>query len=177
MANWCENIFIVKGERKELKSFKSLFSGYPAKWDDGYERGQIKEKKPCFNALYPVPDQVVNQGYSEAGYEWCINHWGVKADIYDMDIGIREENFLEYCFDTPWNPPLKWVEFVSRLFPTLEFEIIYQEDGMCFCGKAVFVDGEEVESEFYQYGEEAYIHFLKKYFGKETVEMILEGLE
>lgn len=196
MANWCENILIVKGEKEDLKGFKKQFNGYPVIWPpEGSEAhgktqeevGELIRKKkeeilkrgprPSFNALYPVPKFIISQGYDRLGYNWCNKNWGVKSDIYYMDIGIREEDdFIEYYFDTPWNPPEKWVENVSKMFPQLIFEIIYQEDGMCFCGRTVYEKGEKLESEYYQYGDEEYIPFMKKHFGEESLEFILENL-
>jgi len=83
MPNWCENRLIVSGEPKRLKEFDEAFKGRPALWPlQEYEklgkteeeqielemkyRKEWEEREPvyCFNALYPVPDEVLKVGYS-----------------------------------------------------------------------------------------------------------------
>lgn len=144
MPNWCFNHLTVKGDSKELKRFK--------------KEVETKETKLSFAVHFPEPDytkvkvkptfpdirkeEFVNP--SEAWWDWRIQNWGTKWDVREVEL-TEEDDELFYSFETAWSPPLGWLEHTVKLFPKLEFELKYEEDGMGFAGKAkakgdVFID-------------------------------------
>jgi len=48
---------------------------------------------------------------------------------------------LEYYFDTAWSPPSAFVKAASAKFPTLLFELEFEEPGMVFRGSEKFSEG------------------------------------
>jgi hypothetical protein len=115
MPNWCNNELTIEGE--DLSAFDKAFYEKPADWT----LSEIEEKfmpktdteledSYCLNALYPVPQEVLDIGYSRMdkytgedspfatidrlfnpngykdGYDWCISHWGVKWDLDYVEI-------------------------------------------------------------------------------------------
>ncbi len=142
MPNWVENILTIRGPR--VREFMMACAGYSPIYssDGGKEEIIIRllngdfYGKFKFNALVPVPENVLQQGYSEAGYYWQIDNWGTKWDIDDEDI-FEYHIGIEYAcigFCTAWSPPLSWLKKVSELYPDLHFELKYVEMGCFFAG-------------------------------------------
>lgn len=77
-------------------------------------------------------------------YDWRIGHWGCKWDV-QAELVRDEPRKLEYIFDSPWSPPINWLERVSIDFPKLRFKIKYEEEGMGFRGITWFTKGEMKE--------------------------------
>jgi len=111
-----------------------------------------------FHALYPVPDDVRRFPYDDTrakevgervgcvraygGYNWEQQHWGCKWGASEPELQCEEDSFLSYSFDTPWGPPMEFLKKVSEDWPTLSFEVEYEEPGMGFAGKTEFENGE-----------------------------------
>lgn len=119
MPNWCDNTLSVRGRADKLNEFIQAFRGFPVDWDNDSsglldkdpvaqyvsmlveKKKKEREKKETFNALVPIPKEIINKGYSNAyteigaigfdqylnsevdGYTWCVKNWGTKWDIYD----------------------------------------------------------------------------------------------
>jgi hypothetical protein len=108
MPNWCNNSLFVIGTKEVVSRFTEAFKGFPAffKGENKEEyRKRCSEPKECFNALYPVPQDVLERGYDGGirlgvlgfsqvlngnaeppkeldGYHWCIFNWDTKWDVY-----------------------------------------------------------------------------------------------
>ena len=119
-----------------------------------------------FHALFPVPDEIRKLPYdcnrakemaetlglevTQGGYSWENENWGCKWGASESSLFDEEKNFLHYGFDTPWGPPIAFLEKVAKDWPELTFEIKFSEPGMNFEGKAIFEDGEEVYHECWE---------------------------
>lgn len=113
------------------------------------------EKTCCFNALYPVPDEIRRKGYdprknrssiatmeekSESGYRWQVDNWGTKWEMIEPVIFEESDKYAVYEFSTAWNIPEEWLLFISSQYPSLIFGIAYENDGG-FLGVSHFVKG------------------------------------
>jgi len=178
MPNWCENIFVVRGKAKLLAEFDEAFKGLPAKWaddndSDPFKGNYVQRENPnyCFNALYPVPEEIIKAGYSAAGYEWCWEYWGTKWDIYsprEHDVYAEknpESRYIKYYFDTAWSPPLQWLEKVAADWPGLEFELYYYEPGVGFAGVAWFAGGSLNRDYYIEPDHPDWKDFVSEHFG------------
>jgi hypothetical protein len=85
-------------------------------------------------------------GYNQGGYDWCIENWGVKWNVGEMEEGYVQDNFAQFVFDTPWGPPEPVIRALSEKFPECQFSIEYYEGGMGFCGEFTYKAGEQVSS-------------------------------
>ena len=185
MPNWAENVLYVRGEEDELLAFDEAFKGKPAnwppsefelirmtgtdeekrkKWKEDYEK---LEPSYCFNALMPVPEEVLEKGFSGKrpeeyglfdgindpdkwydGYTWCITHWGTKWDVYGnvtCDHAWNGDDFpysmLCYRFATAWGPPMQFLSHVAGLFKNLRFIECYAEPGCGGYGQVDWIAG------------------------------------
>jgi len=155
MPNWCYNTLTITGSSEKLKEFSAKAYGH----DQSYTKGPIDAEEKDKNLLslhrlYPVPKEVLEAGYNaptgvkpleyfnEAyGYGWEALNWGCKWGACDVERETLSERTLEYNFSTPWAPPIKAFEHISRKWPELHFELEYEELGNEFEGKAIFKGG------------------------------------
>ena len=200
MPNWCDNTLTISGASEKLKEFKDVFKGSPVKWSkedpaniDGilfeYDKIQKEQEKTiCFNALVPVPKEMIEIGYSDRGnssqlstfeylnsasdgYTWCIKNWGTKWDIDSDAIDIiEEENKISYCFETAWSPCVPFVIAVSKKFPDLNFSLSYCEMGIGFAGQIVLINGEIASEIEYDSTDSGYEDFIYNGLGYERMD-------
>ena len=205
MPNWVFNILRVKGSPREIKRFDDAFKGKPPQWPlQGFEKYGLtneevaekimKEKREyealekdyCFNALFPVPDHILEVGFdggnfrrelsfqevveasrnpskSFDGYSWCNANWGTKWDVYGGVKAEIGEDVATYTFDTAWSPPIGVFLYASRGFQ-LEFEILFKEELIESAGRLRILNGLLLEEEFYDPCEdkEAMIKFVEE---------------
>jgi len=129
---------------------KALFESLP-------EQGEASVFS--FHALYPVPDEVRKLPYDssmaqkvadsmgltgriDSGYNWESSNWGCKWGASEPQLQDVGDTYLQYSFETPWGPPMEFLTKISKDWPTLSFEVEYEEPGMGFAGRSVFDDGE-----------------------------------
>ena len=208
MPNWCQNRLVVRGDEQRVKEFDQAFRGRPALFPpqefelqgrtmedvaaEQKKKWEATEPSYCFNALYPVPEEVLKVGYSADrksgktmdelmrdlfdpekwvdGYSWCVSHYGTKWDIFgNVHYAEVEDGLAEYDFDTAWSPPCPWLEKVSRDWPDLSFELVYYEGGIGFAGWFVCEDGEVVDDTQVE-GRDALQEFVLDAFGFDPYE-------
>ena len=129
MPNWCENsLTITCKTEQDANELKDKLQGYEVDWYyDGYEQAELESdimsdlldnvysppnfKKYiqthstdlAFDNIIPIPMDVIAQGYSIAGYDWCTINWGTK---WEPDVQFEQNGKeLYYSFDTAWSPP------------------------------------------------------------------------
>jgi len=144
------NVLHITGNDKELKRLKNNFKGKPAfmtskgeiysEIDDTQESIELKKnwfknlkEVFTFNALVPMPDNVILQHYYER-IDWMKANWGVEEDIYDIleeeetiildEISDYEHEYRFYISDG--NPfPEKLIRKLSEEYSVLDFWIAY----------------------------------------------------
>jgi hypothetical protein len=101
MPNWCQDKLIISGKVKDLKRFRDNFKGKPANWElqefdlwnltDDQKAEAIKKNEEeyanmeptyCFNALYPVPKEILEIGFDGQFY-WLPK---IKQQIISKEI-------------------------------------------------------------------------------------------
>jgi hypothetical protein len=138
----------VEGNRKQLKEFKVTVR---ERTDDG-------DVLPLsLSKLHPLPkelegtqsptektnDELIKKYGSDNWYDWYIKNWGTKWDVgISSSIVSQSADQIKYHFNSAWSPPIAWLEFVSVLYPKLEFILDYEEGGMAFAGTASVINGE-----------------------------------
>ena len=147
MPNWCLNTLTVSGSEKELREFLDAVTN-----DDGFfdfERvvSSVDSKKSFLKKQYPGRDisdwneSLEQEWFNDIGYDWRIEHWGVKWNIDSSEIRFEmEEDSLTASFDTPYNPPREIMIALHKKFPKLRFELFYEEPLGGFGGSIVATD-------------------------------------
>lgn len=170
MPNWCTNHLSVYGKDDDMKAFLNAI-----KSDDSYA---------LLENLYPTPDELnigdvpfhanetmkaLKEKYGYASwYDWRIDNWGCKWPENDLfvsspyEIVGDEHGLISFQFETPWSPPVDAFNKICQDYPTLLFCLYYEEEGMGFCGKNIWCNGElqeEHESEIVRsYFDEEYLY-------------------
>ncbi len=135
MPNWCHNQLTISGPAEDVQRFKEKAVGH-SPWLRAEEVGPQEPDLLNFHSLCPVPEELVKQGYGEAGYRWERENWGCKWGARETQILDEWNGAILYQFDTAWVPPLEFIEHVSKDWPQLAFELDYTEGGMGFKGMA-----------------------------------------
>mgnify|MGYP003147422123 FL=1 len=147
--------------REELKKFveenifkKKIYD------EDGNVTGEQDEYELTFQGSVPRPkslditspartdeekriaeDNLKKYGHKN-WYDWNIDNWGCKWDAnchsVEDDSGYGE---VHIHFETPWCPPLEWLEKVSARYPTLQFDMNVEEESNAFIGNPIAQGG------------------------------------
>ena len=73
-------------------------------------------------------------------YDWCVENWGTKWDIFDVYHASLDGDTLTVCFTTAWSPPVSALQKATAAY-NLEWELYWIEEGVCETGLAKgFVD-------------------------------------
>lgn len=159
MPNWCENSLTITGPKNVINEFvlrakinnPPRYKEKPGFINDISDDEQEEENELLnFNSLYPVPQNILNQGYSMAGYNWEIKNWGCKWGACDTQFMQISDTKVVYNFESAWNPPIPFLIKVSKNFSELKFNLKYKEPGMGFSGKAVIENGKIIDEIFKQ---------------------------
>lgn len=157
MPNHCENrvIFFADNEARLKEVAEKLNGVEPGYFEEALgRRGEGQTSKFSFHALIPVPDEVLDKKYADAGYDWQREHWGVKWGAYDIYPEVIQETpdgfSLSYSFYTAWRDPSGIIRILPEIFPDVDFDWSYSETGMMFFGAHRYrTESPEIIEEFY----------------------------
>jgi|SRR3972149_1450363 len=145
MPNWCENTLKVTGSREALDEFKKRAA---SRHRDG--NGHNRRVALSFNRFVRMPRKLrytTSPQDTPNWYDWSLLNWGTKWDLADVRLSRKKDGTeLLYEFDTAWSPPTQWLESVVKKYPSLTFELNFEEPGMGFAGILVGDGGEIVEN-------------------------------
>lgn len=146
MPNWCYNgLHVHHADPKMIDKFvkglsKGLFNTfipYPEKYKKLDEKAKAHNKKT---------GEYIKDGFNQGGYEWCVENWGTKWDVFldKGDIGIRDKNNLRFGFQSAWAPPVPFYDKLVEL--GFKVEADYEEGGAGFIG--VYKEGQDKSCDF-----------------------------
>jgi len=154
MPNWCNNYLRVDGPVEDVTRFREEVK---SKDSEGNET--------CLSFEKHVP----MEGPDEDWYNEHCDKWGTKWDACEPEIinDEPEKGYLSYSFQTAWAPPCPWLMKVVELFPTLNFEMDYEEPGCVIYGVSTgsegkFSDREMSHAEYLMEYNEEYTELVKK---------------
>ena len=147
MPNWCYNRITVYGneQTEKIKEVEKIFES-KTPFNDIFPMRDWKNT-PNENGELPVLEQhkgkdgeVMFETYNfpsgkndDRWYHWCIENWGTKWDVSELDIEYDEE-CLELTFSTAWSPPEGIMQELKDKYPDLGFSCFYDEPGMEIAG-------------------------------------------
>lgn len=133
MSIWCHNWLVITGCEPEIKAVAALLEGpvlnkeheevlrdwaLAPKHEEMLSRSYPTARLlPLhFERLMPVPFEIPDTDV----HTWCRAHWGVRHEpLHIQATADPSGERIEYRFQTPERPPLRWVEQLSSIFPTL----------------------------------------------------------
>ena len=124
MPNWCFNHLRVTGPAQDVTRFQNRAVGF-SPWPTP-PAGQTPEVFN-FHRLLPIPADVLATGNRAAGHHWERQHWGCRGGAADAALLDEWDGGVIYEFATAWNPPLAFLEQVSRQWPSLLWLLEYEE--------------------------------------------------
>jgi hypothetical protein len=132
MPNHVTNRLCITGPQKDRDAFQATFK-LP-----GYHEDHVKGEF-SFHQTVPMPSDVFrgNLGWKEEvnypgvknWYGWSMENWGTKWANYNTKKPEINPKSIKIQFDTAWSPPTKWLEAVSKMFPTLKFCDKWKDEG------------------------------------------------
>ena len=146
MPNWCYNRISVYADGTEqvsqLKEIHDIFEkddpfnqilpipdfkNIPnAKGELPVLRRELNKDGSVFYETYDFPDGKNDDRW----YHWCINNWGTKWELSELDIEYDDSEQLNLTFSTAWSPPEGIVAELKERYPDLSFTCFYDEPGM-----------------------------------------------
>lgn len=151
MPNWCTNTLTITGPSSLVSQWVQTMQGPSVQWPDVRDADGAPAVLPlCFHRGVPIPADIVRQGFSPAGSNWCLHHWGTKweprkfaNDVPKMSIQWPDGSATAfYRFDTAWSPPLAWLHTVATYWPALTFALMYAEPDTPVYGDALWRGGQ-----------------------------------
>ena len=140
MPNWCFNNLHVSGPSADLQRFLKTVQGEDSAGNSlPLDFNQIVPQTP--EVLASLEHKARAAGNLPDWYEWRCNNWGTKWNLdndTELDAG---DDWAIFRFDTAWSPPIPFVERASEMFPTLEFQLEYNEPGNNIGGMVRYRDG------------------------------------
>lgn len=121
MPNWCENYLTIRGSYEIRTKFLQQIDGF-----DLETLSFIKSIK-LFDTFIPMPEEY---NYDEQWYDWRVKNWGVKWDVTSFNKFKHKNLYTEIYFDTAWNPPLIFLQNVSKKYSNLSFHLICEDVSM-----------------------------------------------
>ena len=89
---------------------------------------------------YLVPEPRDDAGEPTSGwYDWRLEHWGTKWDIYNATCERMDANTLVLSFDTAWSPPIP--VFDKLVDMGFEVSARYLDEGWMYIGE--YIDGND----------------------------------
>jgi len=167
LPNWCFNRLkiIDDGSKEAVEQAKEFVEKAKRSEDDTHIKTDLSMDNfiPCPKELNetmsgskgkgtPAQKELENKQASNVEkfgyptwYEWRLSNWGCK---WDVDAVLENNDisddyvYVEYVFDSPWSPPINFLQKVSEIYPNLKFVLKYEEEGMGFLGVAKAVNGD-----------------------------------
>ena len=147
MPNWCDNILTITGPNASLESFHIRSHGFAP-----YDPMIAQEPYFCFNALIPMPPDVLKSNSKEYKYHWSINHWGTKWDLNTSDEYpdyIKANDFIYIGYNTASYPSIQFIKSVSLMFPDLKFSLYYNDSNSVYAGHFLCKNGNTIKNDKY----------------------------
>lgn len=197
MPNHCMNYLDVKGSFKNVLKFVEETHKI-IEHDSGSKHYTLS-----FEKILPTPIKE-NGEIIDEWYDWRLKHWGTKWDLYDdyggfiagdrteiltdneeynlktlLELKVEDEVDTQYylTFCTAWCPPMEMYYHLMEKYKELDmtFRASYDEGGCGFAGHIEFKQGEIIEEEFYDIGDDpvSYYEYLLEN-GIEDIEYMLE---
>ena len=139
MPNHCFNDITIKGPASTIRAL----------WETAHNNGKT-ENICLLQAMVPMPKALIDtvspspsdgsqplvDGFPN-WFEWRIENWGTKWDIYDHELMLCDETdhaTITGHFCTAWGPPIEAYNHYLSKHNDVHIYSTYEEEGMDFAG-------------------------------------------
>ncbi len=139
MPNHCFNDITIKGPASTIKALWETAHNNGKTENIGLLQAMVPMPKALIDTVSPSPSdgsQPLVEGYTN-WYDWRIENWGTKWDIYDHDLRcltLTEVSFITGPFCTAWGPPIEAYSIYLSKHNDVDIYSTYEEEGMEFAG-------------------------------------------
>ena len=142
MPNWVKNNLRIKVNGEKVLEVLEMIKD---------ENGNM-----TFNKIAPMPEELETEPSpqsdkdkakkfkekygAEDWYRWRCKNWGCKWDASESEF-YEEDGYSMVSFETPWSPPERFIEKLSKMFPKVEFEMQFAEEGCGYVGNMTAKNG------------------------------------
>lgn len=149
MPNWVKNNLRIKVNGEKVLEILEMIKD---------EKGNM-----TFNKVAQMPEELENEPSPQRDeekakkfkekygaddwYNWRCKNWGCKWDASESGF-YEQDGYSMVTFHTPWSPPEKFIESLSKMFPKVEFELQFAEEGYGYAGKLTAKNG-QVDNQIY----------------------------
>jgi hypothetical protein len=135
--NWINNKLTIKGPKESLMVFADAAKGFNRTYTSLeaekrslvalYQEVELPAKLElfCFHALFPVPQNVLQQDYMTKGYKWEMEYWGCCCGCANVKCTepspMANEWEMSYEFDTLDTVPVNLFDNIAPQYPDLIF--------------------------------------------------------
>lgn len=142
MPNWVKNNLRIKVNGEKVLEVLEMIKD---------ENGNM-----TFNKVAPMPEELETEPSpqrdkdkakkfkekygAEDWYNWRCKNWGCKWDASESEF-YEEDGYSMVSFETPWSPPRDFLEKLSKMFPKVEFEMQFAEEGCGLIGNMTARNG------------------------------------
>jgi len=97
---------------------------------------EIPELIKCSNGTEKDRKALIKEFGTDNWYDWNVKNWGTKWDCDSSECGydVHEDIHFVVNFNSAWSPPIGWLDNVIKLFPDLNFKLVFMETGNWFAG-------------------------------------------
>lgn len=143
MPNWVKNNLRIKSNGEKVLEILEMLK------DEG--------DNMTFEKVVPTPEELLTEPSPQRDdkkakkfkekygaddwYDWRCRNWGCKWDASESGF-YEQDGYSMVSFETPWSPPDEFIKSLSRMFPSVTFEMQYAEEGIGYIGYIVVENGE-----------------------------------
>lgn len=138
----------AKGEQSKIRSegneeFHFGAFVHPSDEDLPYYKGELTdEKSESWDEMSSAEQMAHSLKFAGRDwYDWNVREWGTKWDACDTYVVRDNDLTASISFQTAWSPPEPIFKAMVEQFPTLSFDISYEEE-QGWGGELVGSDGE-----------------------------------
>jgi hypothetical protein len=128
---------------------------------ESYKKDALNSIKYNFEEARKYLSNILKYGYTD-WYPWCNANWGTKWGAYDGQTQMLN-GAIHADFQSAWSAPDPVLLELAKLYPEVEIQHSYLDEGYGFGGTVTYMAGEEYDN----YNADDVSQFAQEEFGYE----------
>lgn len=134
----CVNRLKIQGNADLVSYFVKKAKGKPVHYKlsaqeiemyEGLDELEAIQQEPeeqlfCCGSFVPVPAEVVEKGYHEAGYDFQVRQWGIPHEAFFVTLEQADPETAVFTFYSDDVPPMNALQQIAEMFPALKFDLL-----------------------------------------------------